>query len=242
MALDDEHSSSQESGLEEIETAELHKAFIEEREIDVHTMLIGRVDRYDRDAQTVDVTPMQNQMIPDGNGGWVSRELPQLLSVPVEWFVCGGFAITMDLIPGDTGILTFSERSISVWRSTGVQSDPGDLGMHTLDGAVFAPTVRTKAKKLTSPAAAGTMAIGSDTNGSGRIVVKPAEIDLGANATNFLAMANKVLTELQKVAATFNPATGHTHSFAAGAVGPPNGGTVYTTASAVASTNAKAEG
>lgn len=233
--------SSQASSLEEIETAELHRAFIEEREIDVHTALIARVDSYDASAGTVGLTIMQNRMVPDGDGGWVSDPLPAVSDVPVQWVSAGGFAITLDLAVGDTGALICCERSLATWRATGTQCDPGDLGLHTLDGAFFVPGIWPDKSVIKNAAPSGEMRMGHQTNGSGRIHIKASEIALGAAASDFVAMAAKTLARLSAIVTGHNA---HTHPYTNGITPATTSAptTPLTAPAAVASTNAKAEG
>jgi hypothetical protein len=200
----DQHSSSQESGLEEITTAELLEAAISHREIDVHTALPARVESFNASAQTVNVTIMCNRAVPDGNGNYISEQLPALADVPVAFPRSGAFFISFPLAAGDFGFLVFAERNISAYRATGAQGDPGDLGMHTLDGAVFFPCVYPDAKALSNVDATN-MVLGSDTSAASRIVIKPSgEVDIGATATNFVAMADKVKTWLDAFVAAVN--------------------------------------
>ena len=235
---DHETDSAQETALEEVTDAELYDAFIEAAQSDLHTCCPCTVTAVD--GRTVTVTPGINRYVPDGAGNLISEPLPQLKDVPIGDFVANGMIVSLPVVAGDTGVLIFSERPIGAWRATGQQGDPGDVGMHTLDGAIFVPMLQPDAKVAKS-ASATNLVIGSDTNQAARIVIQPTMILAGANATNFVAMADKVLTELGKIAATFSAATGHTHAFAAGVVGTPNGGTLYTSPSSVASSNLKAE-
>lgn len=236
-----------ESGLEDITLAELIHMVIDSRLIDVHVSLPAKVESYDASTQTVSVTPMINRMVPDGDTppNYVSEKLPKLADVPVAQPRGGGFFAAFPLQAGDYGMLVFAERNMGTYRSTGNQSDPGDLTMHGLSGAYFVPAVAPDSKAL-SNAHATNLVIGSDTNGSSRIVIKPSgEIDAGAAAANFVAMANKVLTELNSIATAFNS---HTH--AAGTYSNGGGGVTGVSATpnasmspnAVASTNLKAEG
>lgn len=193
-----QHSSSQETGIEEITDAELIRAFIEEAKIDLHTAMPCKVMSYDVGSQTVSVSPALYRAVPDGDGNYLTEPLPQLDDVPVGFMAGGGFAISLPVSAGDYGLLIFCERNIGSWRGTGNQGDPGDLGMHTLDGAVFLPCVRPDNAALSS-ADASNMVLGSDTNGNGRIVIKPGEIDLGAAVNSFIARADKVISHLTAI-------------------------------------------
>lgn len=232
------------TGIEEITDAELIRMFIAAHANDLHTALPARVESYDAGAQTVDVVPMVNKLVPDGATppNYVSESLPKLADVPVAFPRGGGFFAAFPLQAGDFGMLVFCETNMGTWRATGNQSDPGDVGRHTMSSAFFIPAVAPDTKLL-QHADATNLVIGSDTNGSSRIVIKPGgEIDAGAAATNFVAMAEKVKAWFD----AFNAAvTGWTPVAMDGGAALKTalttlvGGTPTTN---VASTNLKAEG
>ncbi len=172
------------TSLEEITEAELIDAFIDARLTDLHVAMPCKVESYDRSSGTVDVVPALNRSLPDGAGNYVSRPRPKLTGVPVQFQRCQQFAVTFPIVAGDYGLLIFSERNIAVWRATGNQGDPGDIGMHTLDGAVFLPGLYPDSAPAQS-ADATNMVIGSDTDGASRIEFRPTGGgNLGAGATD----------------------------------------------------------
>jgi hypothetical protein len=237
---DTRHSSSQETGLEEITDAELYRSFIADALMDLHTAMPCKVISVS--GRTVTVEPALNRSVPDGAGNWITEAISNLGDVPIADFVGGGMIITLPVAAGDYGMLIFCQRNIGNWRATGNQGDPGDLGTHTLDGAVFYPGLRPDSK--TPANADGTnMVLGSDTNHAARMVIKPnGEIDAGANATNFVAMNDKVMTELGKIHTAIGTILGHTHAVSGGTASASTDiGTGYTAGSNVASTNLKAE-
>lgn len=185
--MEDQSSTSQESALEDIPLDELLRLALQDRLIDLHVALPARVESYNATTQTVVVTPMINRYVPDGDGGYVSETLPQLADVPVKFPRCKQFTISFPLVKGDMGALVFCERNIGVWRATGAQSDSGDVGTHTLDGAYFDPGLMPDA--LASKTASGAnMVIGSETDGNSRIEILPSGgVRLGAGATKGIA-------------------------------------------------------
>lgn len=231
------------SALEEITEAEVINAFIDARLNELHKIAIGRVESYDASKNTVSVTPMVNRMIPDGATppNYVSEKLPAMADVQVAHFHGNGMFAAMPLAKGDFGILLYCDRNSAQWRATGNQSDPGDLGLHTMSSALFVPAMFADKSPIQN-ADANNLVIGSDSNGSSRIVIKPSgEIDAGASASQFVAMAEKVLSELNSIKSAFSA---HTHTYTA----PSTGGASATTGpaptyspSSVASTNLKAE-
>jgi hypothetical protein len=111
-----------------------------------HWQVPAVVTAYDKDAGTVGVTIPVNKMVSDGSGNFVSEPYPALKDIPIEWLRCGKYAITFPLEAGDTGILAVCDRPIGAWRTTGQAGDPGDVGTHTLDGAVFRPGLSSDAR------------------------------------------------------------------------------------------------
>jgi hypothetical protein len=124
--------------------------------------------------------------MPDGDGNYVSQKLPKLADVPVAFPRGGGYAVSFPIKAGDFVLLVFSERNIGQWRSTGTQGDPGDLGMHTLDGAVAIPGVYPDKAALAS-ASASKMVLGKDDTGTSRIEITSSGVFLGAGATKEVA-------------------------------------------------------
>lgn len=247
------------SALEEITEAEVINAFIDARLNELHKIAIGRVESYDAIKNTVTVTPMTNRMIPDDATppNYVSEKLPALADVQVAHIRGNGMFVAVPLTKGDTGILLFCDRNHSQWRATGNQSDPGDLGLHTMSSALFVPAVFPDKSPIQN-ADANNLVIGSDSNHESRIVIKPSgEIDLGASATNFVAMADKVNTMFNTIINMLNSIFGAASTpILTSAVGTPDA--VYaamktavsalftattwpSTTGALASTNTKAE-
>ncbi len=193
------------SGLEEITEDELIQAFISANQTMMQTAMPCKVEAYDSSKQTVDVVPALNRSLPDGNGNYVTEALPKLSDVPVSFPRGGGFFVALPIAAGDYGLLVFCSRNIGNWRSTGNQGDPGDLGMHTLDGAVFIPGVFPDSGALSN--ADGTnMVIGKDGTAGAQIVITTDEVHLGGGA-QYVALADKVKTELDKIVTTLGTGT-----------------------------------
>lgn len=176
-----------ESGIEEITLAELLTMAMDSRQTDLHVSMPAQVSAYHAVSQTVDVVPMLRRALPDGAGNYTTESLPKLSNVPVCFPRVGGMFISLPIAAGDYVWLIFGERNIGGWRSTGNVSDIGDLGMHTLDGAMAIPGVFPDNKALSN--ADGTnMVIGSDASGPSRIEIKPSGgMNLGAGATKGVA-------------------------------------------------------
>lgn len=181
-----------ESAQEDLSEAELLQLAIDSRLIDLHTSFPARVEAYYPKSQsgdgipTVDVTPQLNRSLPDGSDNFVSEPLPKLADVPVVFPRCGKYAITFPLVAGDYVLVVCCQRNIGAWRATGAQGDPGDLGTHTLDGAVAIAGLFPDS--VPSPNADGTnMVVGREDNGNARLEFTPTGVNLGAGATKGVA-------------------------------------------------------
>ncbi len=120
---------------------ELLELVLDQRQRELHTAMPGRVESYDADTQTCDVLPQLKIQRPDGEGGYKTCDLPVLPHVPVCFPRGGGFFLSFPLQKGDFVLVVFSERAIGNWRQKGEASNPGDLRMHSLAGAVAIPGV-----------------------------------------------------------------------------------------------------
>lgn len=217
-------------------------------ELDLHTALPARVEAYDNSNQTVDVQPGIQEILTTDAGEPVPFDPPILYDVPVAFPRAGDYFISFPLSAGDFVLLVFCERPLDQWRELGDGSrkavPPGLRSLHDFNGAVAIPGIYPSGLKLTETANT-TMVMGQQ--GGQQIKIRPARVDVGVSGSaslQFVALANKVLAELQVVASKFNP---HVHVSAApgSASGPPivlgPTGPAQITPSPVASTNLKAE-
>lgn len=165
---------------------EVIRAALDARAANVHTALPASVISYDSAAQTVNVQPLVKRVVQDFEEGLeLVESLPQIPNVPVAFPRSGGDWITFPIAAGDTGLLVFCERSIDTWRATNRESDPGSVRMHNLSDAVFLPGLSATAAALTTSATATVINVASALHLGG---LNPAE---------FVALATKVLNELQ---------------------------------------------
>jgi hypothetical protein len=130
--------------------------------------------------------------------------------------------MTWPIQPGDHVLILISTLSPQQWRQSGQPSDPGDLRPHHLGNSFALPCLAPASQTL------------AHASQSALVLEGPTEIKLGQDATDFVALAQKVLDELNKILATFNSA-----------VAPAGGGAVtygspYVPA-AVAATKVKAK-
>jgi hypothetical protein len=183
--------------------------------VDVHTALPGRVESYDGSRQVADVKPMLRRVIRRENMERVSEELPVLPCVPVLWPRGGGAFISLPLQAGDFGFLLFAEYSLDRFRSTGDDVDPGDERRHDLANAVFLPCGPFPSSQTISDTSGSEVRIGIDEDYV--IGISASEAKLPHDATEFLARADRVLSELNSIKTAFDA---HTH---AGSATAPTG-------------------
>jgi len=217
---------------------------------DLHTCMPGEVvgvRSSARDArQFVDVLPMQQRAVVDENGVQVSEAYPVLQMVPVGYMQGGGFFLSVPLRIGDVVLLVFAERSLDSWIEQAIPGArtpviPGDLAMHSLQGAIALPWGPMPRATLLEGVDGADMVIGLE---DGTILARftPAGMAVFAEGADFVALAGLVATELGRlwtaiaththVVATTGDATAHTGT--AAAAGPQG------TAGNVAATKTKA--
>ena len=129
----------------------------------------------------------------------------RLRDVPVVFPRTQAGYITFPIAPGDTGELHVSDRNLSQWRALGVPSDPLFSETHSLADSVFHPGLHADTNPIVPP----TDPIAT--------VVEGPEIKLGVGATQFVALASLVLSELSAIKAAFDL---HTHTAPGGTGGP----------------------
>lgn len=193
---------------------------------EVHTMLPGKIVKYYPDTQTADVQPMLKRVYwsqdtaADGTppGHKVYASYGTIPNVPVEFPGGSGFILTFPLGTGDTCDIEFSEASMADYLATGQESSPQDVSRHSLAHAVCHP-IYCPSTSLTDSAITGNdrMVIGQA--GGIQMQITGSEIIFGAGATDFVALASLVKSNLDKLQAAFDS---HVHATAGtGSPSPP---------------------
>lgn len=157
---------------------------------ELHVSLPVQVLAYDPKAQTVNVQPLLSEAYEDTDGVLQLEVLPVINAVPVAFPAGGTFRITFPVQAGDQGMVVFCDRSIDGWALHGGPQQSRDLRMHHLADAWFVPGVRPKGAWGSADGAVIT--IGDD-----------------GLAGDFVATAQRVLTQLQNIVTAFNS---HTHA------------------------------
>ncbi len=193
--------------------ADMIAAAIESALIDVHVALPGQVQSYNAVTQTATVELQVQRVLPQGVN-FVTESLPVLENVPVMFPRTNAFMLTFPIAEGDYGLVVFNEMSIDQWRSKGDNTSPGDIGRHTLTGGVFQPGLMPLSETVVLDDIADDVVLGNVNGGQIRVkssgtVEAVAGGAGGGSADDFVAMAGKVLTELQNIATNFDA---HTHT------------------------------
>jgi len=202
---------------------------IEDRLREFHTAEPGRIVSFDAAKQTAIVRPMLQRAVLDDDDEYQLETPPDIHDVPVQFPRSRLGYLTFPISQGDSGLIVYAMRDIGQWRYTGPQGSPGDQRVASMAGAVFLPGLYPNADKL-------------PTVNTTHVVLAPlqaAHLLLGGpNATQFIAMANLVLSELNAIRNLFNT---HTHggvTTGGGASGVPSA--LMGPAGSVAATKVKA--
>jgi hypothetical protein len=138
----------------------------------VHTCMPGEVVRVlagPEQRQFVDVLPALQRLVYDEESEQtVSESLPVIPCVPVAYMQGGGFYISVPLQPGDFVTLVFAERSLDHWlqvarKGRGQAVPAGDVGTHTLEGAIALPCGPAPRPELLAGCDAADLVIGGPT-------------------------------------------------------------------------------
>lgn len=178
------------SGKTVSDMSEVIRRAQESRVGDIYTALPGIVQTYDSTNQVVDVQPAIRRWLPTIDEDIVHEDLPVLPNVPVVFPGAGAIAITWPIAAGDEGLIVIATYAFSQWRQSGNMSDPGDTRLHSLGNAVFIPGLRSNKNKIDASQAS-----------ANALVLEASEVRLGKSATSYVALADKVSTELGKIAA-----------------------------------------
>lgn len=169
----------------------------------VRVSLPALVKSYDHAKQTAEVEIAVREPVVDEEGTVATEALPLISDVPVLWLGGGGFHVHLPLGEGDHVLLVFSDLATGVWRSSGQQSDPGDLRRHHLSYCFAIPCVRPDSAPIPG------------VDGSNAFVVAPSgktvTVAKSGASSDFVALASKVEDELEAIAnafATFVPGSG----------------------------------
>jgi hypothetical protein len=126
--------------------------------------------------------------------------------VRVQWYRSANAYIQLPITTGATGWCIFADRCLDNWWRDGGAVDPGDARAHSPADAVFFPTAAPDSDALPAPA-------------STDMVLEAPFVVLGESASDFVALANDVLTELNDIRTKFDSHI-HTTTATIGVGGP----------------------
>ena len=159
-------------------------------ELQLHVAAPGTIVSYDASTQQAEVT-LGFRAVPLEEDGVEAPDPPiKIPGVRVMW---PGSSVSYDthpLVAGDTGLLIFADRALDEWYRKGGAVDPIDARAHSLADAVFLPGLRPDANAITPP-----------TDATARVIHHDALIKLGAAASQFVALADLVKTNLDTLKA-----------------------------------------
>lgn len=148
---------------------------------------------------TVDTLAVESRIVPG------PPDPPQTLArVPVAWLGgMGGTAYqSIQLLPGDTGIVLCMDRALDQWRKLGVPCDPIDGRTHSLADAVFLPILRPDTAPITPPPSVAAHVI------EGPLVhVGAGAVDFTIRGTALVSALSTISSVLTAVPAASDPAT-----------------------------------
>jgi hypothetical protein len=215
--------------------------FLQQALSDLHTCMPAEIvavrDGGADKRQFVDVQPMLQRVIIDENGEQQNESLPVVQMVPVAYMQGGGFFISMPLAVGDTVLLVFAERSLDTWIQNAQRASrqpvmPGDLSMHSLEGAIAMPCGPAPRSALLTGVDAADLVVATAT---GTVLARfkaNGQVSI-AEGTQFVALANLVATELDRIKGDINSLkSAVSEGFKAGGASGPGfaGGAVMDTA------------
>lgn len=175
----------------------------------MHVALPGIVQTYDSENNRADIQPAVRDLVPTVEGGALNEQLPVLPNVPIVFPRAGGYFITFPINPGDMVTLVFHERSIEKWAAgeSGQVVAPDDFRTHDLSDAVAFPGGYPFSASVSESGFDQHMVLGRE--GGSTIHIKPdGEVHLGSlDPQQFVALAQKVLDELNQVKADLDAVT-----------------------------------
>lgn len=101
----------------------------------LNVCLPATVIAYDNSKNTVKLQPAIQTVLPDKT----FQDMPLLLNVPVLEIGGKGLSIKIPLEPGDTGIVIFCDRDITLFKQEKKNTQPNTLRKHDLGDGIFVP-------------------------------------------------------------------------------------------------------
>lgn len=183
----------------------------------IATVQPGKIVTYDPSTQTATVQPsLQGYRHDPSTDSLIPFTRPPISGAPVVCWRAGSGSLTGPLEPGDPVMLVTAERSLDEWKTQppppAGAPDPGFLPTD--------PRRFDRTDTIVIPGLAALLeALPPDAYAPGAVVLRGDDVRLGSSlASDPVALAGKVLVELNKIVAAFNA---HTHNSTA--PGTPSG-------------------
>jgi hypothetical protein len=157
---------------------------------DIRVSLPGVITRWDPSTQLADVQPQISDRVENDDGSITDVQLPVIPNCPVQFPGAGGMRLTFPVAVGDTCLIVFADRAVDTWQAQGGQQAPIDMRRHNLTDAFVLLGYHPNNKAWTG-VDAGAITLGKD-----------------GSSADFVALAQKVLDQLNNMASAFN---NHTH-------------------------------
>lgn len=157
-------------------------------EIGIRTAIPARILTYNPTTQKAKVIAEHIVVLNDDFGE--SELAPMTLeAIPVRWPAAGAGTsyMTFPLVPGDTGHIVISDRSLERWMTTNKPVDPALRHTHNPIDGIFEPGLHADAKPLAA------------TDMTAAVLESGALVKIGAGAqapANFVALAQALHTYL----------------------------------------------
>ena len=178
--------------------SEVRQAAIKASLGNLHTAFVAEFVSYNASTGLAEIQPSVHVVNRDTGNTQPRAIIP---NVPVLFPQGNGVGIRWEPQPGDKCFCIVNERSIDRWIDSGACENPQTIRRHDMTDALCFPF----ATEANSPQT------------DGITIDKDGLVIVGSAATDFVAQANKVKTELDKVRTAFN-----SHVHATAAVGLPS--------------------
>ncbi len=174
--------------VEAVSLEELLKRVLAHRLFEVHVTKTGRIKSYDASKRLAEVEVCLNPTDPMDTTKTVTHGV--IKNVPVEFPGGGGYSLTFPLKEGNGVTLHFHDHSLDEWIERGGVVDVVDLRNHHVKDASAFPGIKAK-PDANLAAHADHLVLGKDDDPSLQIVIDGSFMKLSANATKFVALAEK---------------------------------------------------
>lgn len=185
--------------------AEVIRSAMDCRDLEFHTSLPCRVEKFDPATQTADVKPLIRRRFQNPDGTEIDESIAVIPRVPIAWPRAGNFHITWPIKKGDLVEVIITEASRDNFQAgDGAEVDPDDFRRFDLSDAWAYPAAGYPDDEAIKNFDPDDLVIGLD----GGVVIhvkESGEIALGSkNPTDNVALAALVKAGLQSIVDQFN--------------------------------------